>query len=312
MDGGQNPTPKSIQFFTKRYCLRERDIVKLGKQSLRIREIVHGDSVNNPADDHDTIVATRKVYEDLKYKVQVEPISLSKEDNNLNEVQSVLTENEPSCRVCLEGGEMANPLICPCKCTGSVRYIHLTCLRTWLGKRLNTQKGKYCITIRWVPLTCEMCKATYPYRIYLDNKKYYTVDIPKPAKPYVVMEVMSKHSDKEKVFHFISCAAISRLSLGRKKDIDVKISDDISISRHHANLIYNFEERQFVLEDNKSKFGTLLLVKKNLLINPHQRGIGFQVSGEVFLFETHRTEGAIPDYKDYDQYLNYAEGKEKE
>ena len=60
------------------------------------------------------------------------------------------------------------------------------------------------------------------------------------------------------------------------------------------------DEKQFVLEDNKSKFGTLLLVRTNVIINPHQRAIGFQVGGEVFLFETNRTEGAIPDYKDYD------------
>ena len=123
----------------------------------------------------------------------------------------------------------------------------------------------------------------------MDNKKYYTVEIPKPSKPYIVMEVVEKGGDKEKLFHFVSFAVTSKLSLGRKKDIDVKISDDISISRHHANLIYNFEEKAFKLEDNKSKFGTLVLIKKNMLVNPHHRGIGFQVSGEVYLFETRRT-----------------------
>jgi hypothetical protein len=32
-----------------------------------------------------------------------------------------------------------------------------------------------------------------------------------------------------------------------------------------------------MLEDNKSKFGTLILIKKNLIINPQQKGISFQV-----------------------------------
>lgn len=71
----------------------------------------------------------------------------------------------------------------------------------------------------------------------------------------------------------------SKVSLGRKKDIDIKISDDISVSRHHANLIYDFENRQFLLEDNKSKFGTLVQIKRNLLVNPFQRGISLQTGG---------------------------------
>lgn len=109
-------------------------------------------------------------------------------------MQSIATENEPTCRICLEPGEHSNPLLCACKCTGSIRYIHLQCLRTWLGKQLNVSKTKYCVTIRWTPLTCEMCKSPYRYRIYLDNRKYYTVEIPKPSRPYVVLEVVRRNA----------------------------------------------------------------------------------------------------------------------
>ncbi len=42
---------------------------------------------------------------------------------------------QPLCRVCFCGTEPAlkasGHLISPCNCTGSVRYIHLHCLRTW-------------------------------------------------------------------------------------------------------------------------------------------------------------------------------------
>lgn len=109
-------------------------------------------------------------------------------------MQSIATENEPTCRICLEPEEHSNPLLCACKCTGSIRYIHLQCLRTWLGKQLNVSKTKYCVTIRWTPLTCEMCKSPYRYRIYLDNRKYYTVEIPKPSRPYVVLEVVRRNA----------------------------------------------------------------------------------------------------------------------
>jgi pSer/pThr/pTyr-binding forkhead associated (FHA) protein len=118
---------------------------------------------------------------------------------------------------------------------------------------------------------------------------------------------MKRNAEASKIFHFVTLSETSKVSLGRKKEIDIKISEDISVSRHHANLIYDFENRQFLLEDNKSKFGTLVLIKRNLLVNPFQRGISFQLGGEVFTFDTTRGEGAIADYYDEEQYLNVME-----
>jgi hypothetical protein len=74
-----------------------------------------------------------------------------------------------------------------------------------------------------------MCKSPYRYRIYLDNRKYYTVEIPKPSRPYVVLEVVRRSAENCKIFHFVSLAENSKVSIGRRKDIDVKISDDVSV-----------------------------------------------------------------------------------
>jgi hypothetical protein len=57
----------------------------------------------------------------------------------------------------------------------------------WLGKRLNPVNQAYSVTINWKPLLCELCMAHFMYKIYLDNKKYYTVEIPRPPKPYLVL-----------------------------------------------------------------------------------------------------------------------------
>ncbi len=182
------------------------------------------------------------------------------------------------CRICLDPGEYTNPLITPCKCSGSVKYIHLNCLKTWLAKRLNVVKTQCCVTINWVALSCEMCKAPFRYRIYMDNKKFYTVDIPKPPKPYIIFELMRKQSSsKGKIFHFVSFAEKKKINLGRRKDIDVKISDDISISRIHASIEFLENERKFILTDNKSKFGTLVLVKRGLICRPQFPGVSIQV-----------------------------------
>lgn len=42
------------------------------------------------------------------------------------------------CRICLEDEEdfhSGNPFITPCKCTGSMKYIHLKCLRGWTDSK---------------------------------------------------------------------------------------------------------------------------------------------------------------------------------
>jgi pSer/pThr/pTyr-binding forkhead associated (FHA) protein len=50
----------------------------------------------------------------------------------------------------------------------------------------------------------------------------------------------------------------SQFKLGRGHESDVRVSD-ISVSRCHA--IIKYENGDFYLEDNLSKFGTLILAK---------------------------------------------------
>ena len=43
------------------------------------------------------------------------------------------------CRICLEEEDNKNPgenpFITPCKCTGSMKFIHVSCLRDWLDAK---------------------------------------------------------------------------------------------------------------------------------------------------------------------------------
>lgn len=48
------------------------------------------------------------------------------------------------CRFCLDTGEgEGNPLIDPCRCRGSVRWVHLECLRRWIALD-PAQNGRVC------------------------------------------------------------------------------------------------------------------------------------------------------------------------
>ena len=50
----------------KSHVLQEKDIIKLGKQKVRVREIVYEDS--NPSMTSENIKLTKIVYDDLTYK----------------------------------------------------------------------------------------------------------------------------------------------------------------------------------------------------------------------------------------------------
>ena len=46
-----------------------------------------------------------------------------------------------TCRICLCEAETDNPLICPCKCAGSMGLIHKNCLKEWLNGKRHVYEG---------------------------------------------------------------------------------------------------------------------------------------------------------------------------
>jgi len=69
------------------------------------------------------------------------------------------TVSMPVCRICqLPGMEPSNPLISPCRCLGSIRYVHNNCLLKWLEVSSRRRSGPPC---------CELCQYQY-----LRHKKF--------------------------------------------------------------------------------------------------------------------------------------------
>eukprot|EP01054_Gregarina_sp_Poly1_P002139 Gregarina_sp_Poly_1__2138@NODE_1567_length_3829_cov_208_686603_g1034_i0_p1_GENE_NODE_1567_length_3829_cov_208_686603_g1034_i0NODE_1567_length_3829_cov_208_686603_g1034_i0_p1_ORF_typecomplete_len480_score53_11RINGv/PF12906_7/9_3e16DUF587/PF04532_12/0_039FANCL_C/PF11793_8/0_1FANCL_C/PF11793_8/2_7e03zfRING_2/PF13639_6/1e04zfRING_2/PF13639_6/0_83zfRING_2/PF13639_6/3_4e03_NODE_1567_length_3829_cov_208_686603_g1034_i022773716 len=80
----------------------------------------------------------------------------------------------PVCRICLceEEDAKEDPLVSPCKCKGSMKWIHLKCLRTWMEGRLNIKTdevGPTCFF--WRPLECELCQESYPTYVDVSHQK---------------------------------------------------------------------------------------------------------------------------------------------
>jgi len=58
-------------------------------------------------------------------------------------------EEGDTCRICRSEGTKTEPLFYPCKCSGSIKFVHQECLMEWLS---HTQK-KY----------CELCKTPFRF-----------------------------------------------------------------------------------------------------------------------------------------------------
>jgi len=59
-----------------------------------------------------------------------------KHGNPSDNASSISKQSGMVCRICLEEeGTSENPFITPCKCVGSVRHIHVQCVREWLDNK---------------------------------------------------------------------------------------------------------------------------------------------------------------------------------
>lgn len=93
----------------------------------------------------------------------------------------------------------------------------------------------------------------------VDGRCYNLVKYDKPEGNYMVLESLSHEKNNSRIIHIIKPGPLKSIfKLGRGHESDLRIND-ISVSRCHAKI--KLESGKFLLEDNTSKFGTLVLVK---------------------------------------------------
>jgi len=192
----------------------------------------------------------------------------------------------PQCRICLmEDNDSDNPLINPCSCMGSVRFIHVDCIRKWLKSKITTKMFNFLIVHSFKNLECELCKKAFPERIKYKNEIMNIYEMEKPENNYIMLESISREKRENRYLYIIHLKDKQSIKLGRANDSDVRMTD-ISVSRNHASLkLFN---GYLYLQDNSSKFGTLVNLQKNVIVIP-KRQLALQ-SGKLFmLFNLKRT-----------------------
>nr|XP_002733112.1 PREDICTED: E3 ubiquitin-protein ligase MARCH8-like [Saccoglossus kowalevskii] len=99
---------------------------------------------------------------------------------------SVVSSNADICRICHCEGDNEFPLITPCLCAGSLKYVHQQCLQHWI-KSSDTK-------------TCELCK----FELFMESKL-------KPIAKWEQLEMSS--SERRKImcsvsFHMIAITCV--------------------------------------------------------------------------------------------------------
>ena len=169
------------------------------------------------------------------------------------------------CRICyLEEETEINPLIQPCLCSGSLKYIHLECLRKWIGTRNWTQienNENVCIYLI-KEVDCELCKNKLPDYIRHKNKLYKIIDFKIDFKNYISFENLTLDKQKNKFIYIVNLDKKKEIKIGRGHEANIILSD-ISVSRVHC--ILNVYNKNVYLQDNEAKYGTLVLVQTQRL-----------------------------------------------
>ena len=173
------------------------------------------------------------------------------------------------CRICLEEEDVhsgENPFITPCGCLGSMRQIHVRCVREWLDAKKQSQKVGGVYSHYWEELSCELCKEPLKLRnealiysrdkTYKYKKEFFLLNYKVPVnQKYMVLE--SDINCLSKAIHVLNLDAKKEYTVGRRVTNDITVSD-ISVSRAQASL--KLRKDKVTVEDLESKFGTFVKI----------------------------------------------------
>ena len=210
------------------------------------------------------------------------------------------SEVKRQCRICLlDEGEVDEFLINPCKCKGTSEYVHIKCLQDWISSKAKKKVHPGVSCTYWKKLICEVCETSLPDMVDFENggsEAMQIIPIQRPETPYIILERVFYDKSKENSDNNAKMVVLLSLSdpnhaikLGRGHESDLR-ENDISVSRLHAFIKY--VNGSFVLIDNNSKFGTLVLLRRSQKIE--RKKIALQLGRTVLTFSLKQAQTPTP------------------
>ena len=269
----------------KRYYLLKNDIIKLG----RIKYLITEESINSGDIKYELSFPDLDTTSNINKQNFLigNPFNLVKEVKCLSDEEKNL-EEKILCKFCYaeETDPFNNPMIHLCNCKGYLNYAHFNCIKYWMStKIIKKENDKKTVMNYFLPqFNCEICKVPFPFKFRLNknkNKIYELIDIERPNCNYIILESLNQkkeNNENHKFIHVIKLINEDDITIGRANNADIKIND-ISVSRLHAKLNFNFDQKCVQIIDLKSKFGSLVLIKDKIELK----------SGECLIAQVGRT-----------------------
>ncbi|OMJ90638.1 hypothetical protein SteCoe_6913 [Stentor coeruleus] len=255
------------------YKLSEGDVIRLGKVKIKIKEIevlrktehknflVHSKKLcNGGLGSHFLPKTERTSFIKMDYITRSEDEYSHQKTVKISDREELCEQR--SCRICLsDDSNVLNPLISPCYCTGTMGLVHIDCLQHWLKSKITFNSTHNIKVYKWKSLECELCKFKYPSQVFINDKSIDIISIDKPQGPYIIIETLTEGFN---VMSVVSFENNHVMKIGRGHDTGIRLSD-ISVSRVHAQI--SLKSNGFFLEDNNSKFGTLVKIHKEISLD---------------------------------------------
>ena len=305
--------------------IKEGDVIKLGRLRLKFDKIIFNkkEKENNPftdsnhinailttsvniKDNNDDFTLTQKINNDNNNNNISEDLNnmlINKNNCFLDEINTKKSDlsEKICCKLCYqEESSILDPLLCPCKCSGSMKYIHYSCLKKSIKQKIQIRREDNCDLYFFKSYCCEICLETYPKYIKYKSNIYNLVDIDlSKYKEYILTSILyysdNNNSEKKKLSYLgyliFKIDEQNELKIGRNQNNHIVLKD-ISISRNHC--ILKRDNNILKIKDVKSKFGTLLYVRNikkieinkplQLISGKHQFLFNLKIQKRMFSF----------------------------
>ena len=215
----------------KNYKVNEGDILKLGRITAIVKEIKINNQTNNNNNKFNENLSKDNKNE-LSFNTNVNYRETNIISNGIltngNEVEKKEKKiKKKICRICyIEDDTEENPLIQPCICSGTMKYIHLDCLKQWIATKslIKVESNDNCTIYKIKPVECELCKTKLPDYVKHNNKLYCVLDHHTDYKSYICIESLTVDKRKNRFLYIGNLENKKEIKIGRGHDCDLLLS----------------------------------------------------------------------------------------